>query len=83
MNAPHRMRSVPLAVPSRPPEGAGRILGQILVESGRLSADDADRIAKFQLDSPARFGERHRRGTRPLWQWSRRGPTGLVHPNPQ
>jgi len=48
---------VPLAVPSRPPEGAGRILGQILVESGRLSADDADRIAKFQLDSPARFGE--------------------------
>jgi chain length determinant protein tyrosine kinase EpsG len=57
LNSPHRVRSVPLTVPARPPEGAGRGIGQILVESGRLSAADADRILQFQQDSQARFGE--------------------------
>jgi chain length determinant protein tyrosine kinase EpsG len=51
------MHSVPLTVPSRPAEGAARGVGQILVESGRLSADDAERILVFQRDSRARFGE--------------------------
>ncbi len=51
------MRSVPLTVPVKPPEGASRGLGQILVEAGRLSATDAERILAFQQDSRARFGE--------------------------
>lgn len=57
LNTPPRMHSVPLTVPVKPPEGAGRGIGQILVESGRLSADDAERILEFQRDSRARFGE--------------------------
>ena len=57
LNTPHAVRSVPLTVPSRPAEGAARGIGQILVESGRLSATDAERILAFQQDSRARFGE--------------------------
>lgn len=57
LNTPHALRSVPLTVPSRPAEGAARGIGQILVESGRLSATDAERILAFQQDSRARFGE--------------------------
>lgn len=57
LNTPHRVHSVPLTVPIKPAEGAGRGIGQILVESGRLSATDADRILAFQRDSRARFGE--------------------------
>lgn len=57
LQTPHAMRSVPLTVPTRPPEGASLGLGQILVESGRLSAADAERILAFQQDSRARFGE--------------------------
>lgn len=54
---PHAMRSVPLTVPTKPPEGASQALGQILVESGRLSVADAQRIVEFQRESLARFGE--------------------------
>lgn len=57
VNSPHLMRSVPLTVPTKPPEGASRGIGQILVESGRLAAGDADRILEFQQGSRARFGE--------------------------
>ena len=57
MNAPHAVPSVPLAVPSRPPEGADRVLGQILVASGRLSLGDVDRITEFQRNGRSRFGE--------------------------
>ncbi len=57
LHTPHAVRSVPLTVPSKPAEGSGRGIGQILVESGRLSAIDAERIAAFQRETRARFGE--------------------------
>ncbi len=57
LNSPHMMRAVPLTVPTRPHEGASRGIGQILVEAGRLSSMDADRILEFQKSSRARFGE--------------------------
>lgn len=57
LQPPHIMRSVPLTVPVKPAEGAGRGMGQILVESGRLSATDAERIAAFADEKRIRFGE--------------------------
>jgi chain length determinant protein tyrosine kinase EpsG len=54
---PQVVHSAPLTVPSKPAEGSGRPLGQILVDAGRLSARDAQRIVEFQSDSRARFGE--------------------------
>ncbi|MES2978497.1 MAG: chain length determinant protein tyrosine kinase EpsG [Pseudomonadota bacterium] len=57
MNNPHIVRSVPINVPSKPATGPGRAIGVILVDSGRLAPDDADRILDFQRDSGMRFGE--------------------------
>ena len=57
LHTPHSVNHVPLTVPSRPPEGAARCMGQILVESGRISESDVDRILAFQRGSRARFGE--------------------------
>jgi protein-tyrosine kinase len=52
------IRSVPLTVASKPATGAGRCIGAILVDAGRLTPADAERIVKFQGDdSSARFGE--------------------------
>lgn len=51
------IRSVPLMVPSKPATGAGRAMGTILVDAGRLSLPDADRILKFQHSRGARFGD--------------------------
>lgn len=57
LHTPQAMRSAPLAVPSPPAEGLSRGIGQILVESGRLSAADAERILAFQRESRSRFGD--------------------------
>lgn len=51
------MNMQPLKFPSRPGGQAGRTLGAILVEAGRLEAAEAERIARFQADSGLRFGE--------------------------
>lgn len=55
-NAPI-IRSVPLTVPSKPATGSGRAMGTILVDAGRLSLPDADRILQFQRTRGARFGD--------------------------
>jgi protein-tyrosine kinase len=47
----------PLKFPFRAGPQAGRSLGAILVEAGRLDAEQAERIARFQQDSGLRFGE--------------------------
>ncbi len=57
LNNPPFIRSVPLTVPSKPAEGSGRPIGQILVDAQRLAGPDVDRILDFQQDSRARFGE--------------------------
>lgn len=49
--------SVPLTVASKPATGAGRAIGVILVDAGRLSPADAERILQFQRDRGARFGD--------------------------
>ena len=51
------IRSVPLTVPSKPATGTSRSIGMILIDAGRLTPTDADRIASFQGDGTARFGE--------------------------
>lgn len=51
------MNTRTLKFPPRAPGQLGRRLGAILVESGRLSADECDRVARFQLDSGLSFGE--------------------------
>lgn len=51
------IRSVPLTIPSKPATGAGRAMGTILVDAGRLSLSDADRILEFQRTRGARFGD--------------------------
>ena len=51
------IRSVPLTVPSKPATGTGRAMGTILVDAGRLSLPDADRILQFQRTRGARFGD--------------------------
>lgn len=57
LHAPPLVHSVPLTVPVKPPEGAGRAIGQILVEAGRLSPLDAERILALAQDRHGRFGE--------------------------
>ena len=49
MTATHSslIRSVPLTAPSKPATGAERCMGVILVDAGRLSPPDAERIAQF------------------------------------
>ena len=49
--------SVPLTVASKPATGAGRPMGVILVEAGRLAEVDVERIVQFQRERGARFGE--------------------------
>lgn len=51
------VRSVPLTVHSTPATGAGRSIGSILVEAGRLAKEDVERIVKFQEQDHLRFGE--------------------------
>ncbi len=51
------VRSVPLSVPSKPATGSGRSMGMILVDSGRLSPLDAERILQFQAERDMTFGE--------------------------
>jgi len=50
-------RSTPLTLPSKPAVGAGRSIGAILVDAGRLSLTDADRILRAQREAGARFGD--------------------------
>ncbi len=57
LHPPPSVHHQPLTVPSRPAEGAARGMGQILVESGRISAADVERILAFQQGSRSRFGE--------------------------
>ncbi len=51
------LTSVPVTVPSKPATGAGRSIGVILVDAGRLSPPDAERIMDFQRDRGTRFGD--------------------------
>lgn len=51
------VRSVPLSVPSKPATGSGRSMGMILVDSGRISPLDAERILQFQGERDMTFGE--------------------------
>jgi protein-tyrosine kinase len=55
--SPQIVRSVPLTVPSKPAIGAGRSIGTILVDSGRLSPTDAQRVLDFQRERGIRFGD--------------------------
>jgi protein-tyrosine kinase len=55
--SPQMVRSVPLTVPSKPATGAARSMGTILVESGRLSPADAQRVLEFQRERGGRFGD--------------------------
>lgn len=57
MSNPHVMRSVPLTIPSKPATGAGRAIGTILVDAGRISDQDVERILDLQQDNGARFGD--------------------------
>lgn len=54
---PHVMRSVPLTIPSKPATGPGRAIGTILVDAGRISEQDVERILDLQQDNGARFGD--------------------------
>jgi protein-tyrosine kinase len=56
-NTSQLIRSVPLTVPSKAATGAGRPMGVILVDAGRLSPIDAERIVKFQQEGSSRFGD--------------------------
>ncbi|NMM09526.1 MAG: chain length determinant protein tyrosine kinase EpsG [Polaromonas sp.] len=56
-NSTQIIRSVPLTVRSRPATGATRSMGAILIDAGRLSAADAERILQFQRERGARFGD--------------------------
>ena len=49
--------SLPSTVPSKPATGAGRAIGTILVDAGRLAQDDAELILQFQRQRGARFGD--------------------------
>ncbi len=51
------IRPVNLNMSSKPVTGSSRSMGEILVDTGRLSPLDAERIAKFQRESDMRFGE--------------------------
>ncbi|MDB5963543.1 MAG: epsG [Polaromonas sp.] len=56
-NTPQMIRSVPLTVPSKPATGSGRSMGMILVDAGRLTPLEAERIAEFQQGADSRFGD--------------------------
>lgn len=49
--------SLPSTVPSKHATGAGRAIGTILVDAGRLAQDDAELILQFQRQRGARFGD--------------------------
>jgi chain length determinant protein tyrosine kinase EpsG len=55
--SPQIVTSVPLTVPSKPATGSGRSIGTILVDSGRLSPADAQRVLDFQQERGVRFGD--------------------------
>jgi protein-tyrosine kinase len=57
LNTGPMVRSVPLTVPSKPATGSGRAIGVILVEAGRLSEADSERVMEFQRQTGARFGD--------------------------
>jgi len=54
---PQMIRSIPLTVPSTPAVGAGRSIGTILVDAGRLSPLDVERILTLQRERGTRFGD--------------------------
>jgi chain length determinant protein tyrosine kinase EpsG len=54
---PHGIRSVPLSVPSRSTGSSVSAFGGILVDAGRLTPADVERILDLQLVSGTRFGE--------------------------
>ena len=56
-NSPQLIRSVPLTVPSKPATGSARSMGMILVDAGRLTPLEAERIVEFQRGGDSRFGD--------------------------
>lgn len=46
-----------LKFPSRPSVAAPRVIGAVLIDLGKLDAERAERIARFQQESGLRFGE--------------------------
>lgn len=51
------IRSVPVTIASKPATGSGRSMGMILVDAGRLTLAEVERIIEFQQDGESRFGE--------------------------
>lgn len=57
-NNAHMIRSIPLTVPGNSlAAGSGQPMGELLVDAGRLSPTDAERILALQRESSMRFGE--------------------------
>jgi protein-tyrosine kinase len=57
-NNAHVIRSIPLSVAGNAlAAGSGQPMGELLVDAGRLSATDAERILEFQRERGLRFGE--------------------------
>ena len=57
-NAHNTVRAVPFTVAGgHLAAGAGQPIGELLIDAGRLSASDAERILAFQRESGLRFGE--------------------------
>jgi len=57
IQTPRGIHSVPLTVPSKPATGSGRAIGAILMDAGRLSPADVDRILALQQGNGVRFGD--------------------------
>lgn len=56
INSP-MLRPMPSTLPSKPATGSARPIGVILVDAGRLSSMDSERILHFQRERGMRFGE--------------------------
>ena len=50
------MSAVPPVIPAKP-VSRGRSIGALLIDSGRLSADDAEKILRLQKEQGLRFGD--------------------------
>lgn len=55
--SPQVLQAAALAVTDKVQSGCALMLGQILVEGGRLAPEEVDRIVDFQRTHPVRFGQ--------------------------
>ena len=56
-NNPSVIRPVPLTSSPKPTTGSRRAMGVILVDAGRLSVRESEKILQFQREQGARFGD--------------------------